>query len=78
MYAKDISTNGSTWRYKHDDYWREHLIGKGSAVLLSDGDKLRLCNGSSFTFRPVSRNPECSRHATTVQEDDIKAGLRNL
>lgn len=78
VYAKDISTNGSFWRYKYNDYWREYLIGKGRAVLLSDGDKLRLCDGSSFTFRPLHRNPECSKNASTVQEDDIKAGFSNL
>lgn len=75
VYAKDLSTNGSYWRHKHDNRWREYLIGKGSAVLLSDGDKLRLCNGSSFIFRFVSQNSESSQDASTVQEDDIKVGL---
>ncbi|CAD6582985.1 MAG: hypothetical protein ASARMPRED_001122 [Alectoria sarmentosa] len=55
VYAKDLSTNGTYWRYKHGNHWKELLIGKGSAVLLSDGDKIRLCNGSSFAFRITDR-----------------------
>ena len=53
--AKDLSTNGSYWRYEYGNDWNEILIGHGEAVLLSDGDRVRLCNGSSFTFRTVPR-----------------------
>ena len=75
VYAKDLSTNGSFWRYKHGNGWKEFLIGKGNAVLLSNGDRIRLYNGSSFTFQSVNRSPECSQYASTVQEDDTKVGL---
>ena len=75
VYAKDLSTNGSYWRYKHGDDWKETRIGKGSAVLLSDGDKIRLCNGSSYAFRSICLNPEFSEDASNLQEEDTKAGL---
>lgn len=75
VYAKDLSTNGTYWRYKHGNHWKELLIGKGNAVLLSDGDKIRLCNGSSFAFRSVHRKSPCPEDTSTVREEDTKAGL---
>ena len=76
VYAKDLSTNGTYWRYKHGNHWKELLIGKGSAVLLSDGDKIRLCNGSSFAFRSVHRKPPYPEDTGTIREEDTKAGLK--
>lgn len=51
VYAEDLSTNGSHWQYMRGSHWTEAHIGKGNAVLLSDGEKIRLCDGSCFVFR---------------------------
>ena len=51
VYAEDLSTNGSYWQYMRGSRWSEAHIGKENAVLLSDGDQLRLCDGSCFVFR---------------------------
>ena len=51
VYAEDLSTNGSYWLYMKGSHWSEAYIGKENAVLLSDGDQLRLCDGSCFVFR---------------------------
>ena len=74
-YAKDLSTNGSYWRYKHGNHWKELLIGQGKAVLLSDGDRVRLCNGSSFIFRNVPRGSQCPEGSSIIEDEDVKVGL---
>ena len=74
-YAKDLSTNGSYWRYNYGNNWNEFLIGRGEAVLLSDGDRIRLCNGSSFVFRTVPRASQCPEEASIAQDEDIQAGI---
>lgn len=53
VYAEDLSRNGSYWLYKRNDCWRKLLIGRGNACLLSNGDGIRLCDGSFFVFRSV-------------------------
>ena len=74
-YAKDLSTNGSYWRYQYGKHWKELLIGQGKAVLLSDGDKIRLCNRSSFAFWSVPQTSQCPEEASTVQDEDTQASL---
>ena len=74
VYAKDISTNGSFWRYKYGNNWKELLIGRDNAVLLSDGDKVRLCNGSCFSFQSVGRETRCSEDVSTTPNDETKVG----
>lgn len=71
-YAKDLSTNGSYWRYKHGNVWKELPIGKGKAVLLSDGDKVRLCNGSTFTFQSIPQPSQCLEEVRIGQDKDVK------
>lgn len=51
VYAEDLSTNGSYWQYMRGNHWSEADIGKENVVLLSDGDRIRLCDGSCFVFR---------------------------
>ncbi len=50
VYAQDLSTNGSRWIYKSETRNEEAVIGRGHAVLLTDGDKVRICDSTCFTF----------------------------
>ena len=74
-YAKDLSTNGSYWRYKYGNHWNELLIGPGKAVLLSDGDRVRLCDGSSFVFQSVPRISQCPEEASVTLDEETQAGF---
>ncbi|MCJ1400013.1 Meiosis-specific serine/threonine-protein kinase mek1 [Xylographa trunciseda] len=57
VYAEDLSgTNGT--------YWNKSLVGKGKAVLLSDGDELRLGSDVCLTFRTLTDND------STIAEDE--------
>ena len=70
VYAEDLSRNGSYWLYKRNDCWKKHLIGRGNAFLLSNGDRIRLCDGSSFVFRsvPFPQHSKLSEPLSRVQE----------
>lgn len=51
VYAEDLSLNGIFWRSLDG---RESRVNRGTAVLLSDGDRIRLCNDLCFVFRSAS------------------------
>lgn len=53
VYAEDLSTNGSRWLFRKGHVWKSWPMGRGEAFLLSSGDKIQLCDGSSFVFRPA-------------------------
>lgn len=44
--------NGLDWLYQLGISWWDYRIPNGEAVLLSSGDKLRLCDKTLFTFEP--------------------------
>ena len=77
-YAKDLSTNGTYWRYEHGNDWKDLLVGQGKAVLLSDGDRLRLCNGSSFIFRIEPRRSQFPEGTSIVEDEDVKVSFQIL
>lgn len=53
VYAEDLSRNGCSWLQKRGSKYQKYSIGKGNAFLLSDGDKVTLCDRSTFIFRAV-------------------------
>lgn len=78
VYAEDLSTNGTFWRYQGKARWLESRIGKNKAVLLSDGDQIRLCDGSCYVFNAVaaSTRTEFMEDANLVQRKEIEVGLK--
>lgn len=50
VYAQDLSTNGSYWHDRIGSRYVETLIGRGNAILLSSGDKIKLCDGTYIVF----------------------------
>ena len=59
VYAHDLSRNGTQWLYKDGNHWIPYPIGKGNAFLLSDGDRIRFCDGTTFAFRSFSTAKRC-------------------
>lgn len=53
VYAENLSRNGCYWLQKKGFRYEKHSIGKGSAFLLSDGDKITMCDWNTFIFRVV-------------------------
>lgn len=51
VYAEDLSRNGSHWLFKKLATWKSYPMGNGASFLLSNGDRLQLCDGTLFTFR---------------------------
>ena len=52
VYVEELSSQGSnTWFYKCRKHWERIIMSKGSVMLLSHGDRLRLCDGTVFAFR---------------------------
>ena len=72
VYAEDLSTNGSYWLSQSEAKFLHHRIEKGRAVLLSDGDMVKLCNGVVLTFEAAectSTSPQekCASHAKDAE-----------
>jgi hypothetical protein len=52
LYAEDLSSQGNnTWLYKRQSTWERCIMERGGIKLLSDGDYLRLCDGTSLRYR---------------------------
>lgn len=64
--------------YKQGNHWKEVLIGKSNAVLLSDGNRIRLRNGSSFVFRSVPLPSQRLGEPSMVQYEDAKVRFKLL
>ena len=53
VYAENLSRNGCSWLQRRGSKYQKYSIDRGNAFLLSDGDKITLCDRSTFTFRAV-------------------------
>ncbi|KAL9583114.1 MAG: hypothetical protein Q9203_005217 [Teloschistes exilis] len=70
VYAENVSLNGFDWLHQHGTAWDAFPVSKGTAVLLSSGDKLRLCDQTTFAFEtrlPASQLLTWTQHQE--QED---------
>lgn len=71
LYIEDLSSQGNnTWLYKRDKHWERIVMSKGSIILLSHGDRIRLCDGTVFAFRSAHLSQAPSRPA---EEDELRA-----
>lgn len=81
VYAQDLSTNGSHWIYKIGSRDEEAAIGQGHAVLLSDGDRIRICDSTCFTFgaaaisKPINVNLDAGYTQVQKKEMDVSTDL---
>lgn len=75
VYAQDLSINGSKWIYKSGICDEEAIIGRGHAVLLSDGDKIRICDSTCFMFGAAAismpMNIEPDAEYTQIQKKEL-------
>lgn len=51
VYVENLSTNGVNWVHERCMTWGGFPILQGEAILLSNGDKLHLCDHATFTFQ---------------------------
>ncbi len=72
IYAQDLSTNGSYWIFKRGLHYEESFI-TGVAILLSDGDRIKLCDGTSFIYAVATTTQLVGQgpYADHVQEVEI-------
>ena len=72
VYAEDLSSTNGT-------YWNKSLIGKGNAVLLSDGDELRLGGDVCLTFRKVADQDTTTidHEPDEIQSKEMEVGESN-
>lgn len=64
VYAEDLSSNGS--------YWENSLIGRGNgAVLLSDGDKIRISPRICVFFRSIKKQVEEAIDSVCADETSV-------
>ncbi len=81
VYAQDLSTNGSYWIYKSGLREEEAVIGRGCAVLLSDGDKIRICDSTYFIFgaaaisKPINIEPDAEYMQVQKTELDVSSAF---
>ena len=76
VYAQDMSSNGhNTWLHKKAHSWEPYILSKGVAVLLSHGDGLRLCDGTTFVYDSQIRRHEPSLERDELREFEKEVGL---
>ena len=71
MYAEDLSSNGNnSWLYMRDEYWESCHMHRGTTILLSDGNRLRLCDGTTFTYHSewISPKPQIPQEVDELRE----------
>ena len=67
VYVEDLSSQGNnTWLYQRGDVWERCVMERRSIRLLSDGDRLRLCDGTMFAFRSI----QVTQPPPSVEERD--------
>ncbi|KAI4236776.1 MAG: hypothetical protein LQ349_002330 [Xanthoria aureola] len=76
VYAENSSMNGLDWLYQSGTSWYVYRIPKGEAVLLSSGDKLRLCDKTLFTFE--TRLPASQLLTSTQMHDQEDPDCRQV
>jgi hypothetical protein len=81
VYAVDISTNGCQWVPKIQGSKKPYPMGKSNAILLSDGDRILLSNGTSFIFVSCSSTRKLPQivESNEIQEleKDVSRFLHN-
>ena len=51
VYVENLSVNGVDWLHQRHEEWGPCPILHGEAILLSNGDRLCLCDQTVFTFQ---------------------------
>ena len=76
LYVEDASSHGNNaWLYKRQSTWERCTMEKGSIKLLSDGDRLRLCDGTLLRYRS-DYAPSAS--SLDSQRDELREVEKNV
>ncbi|KAL8697704.1 MAG: hypothetical protein Q9201_006977 [Fulgogasparrea decipioides] len=76
VYAENLSLNGVEWLQRQGMTWDAFRVPHGQAVLLSDGDKLRLCDQTTFIFQ--TRLPASQLLTSTQLQDQQNPDCRQV
>ncbi|KAL8727978.1 MAG: hypothetical protein Q9181_005506 [Wetmoreana brouardii] len=76
VYAENLSLNGVEWLQRQGMTWDAFRVPHGQAVLLSDGDKLRLCDQTTFVFE--TRLPASQLLTSTQLQDQQDPDCRQV
>lgn len=74
VYAEDLSRNGSRWLFKKLANWKSYPMGNSASFLLSNGDRLQLCDGTLLTFHaaPFRQDVQQLEDSLTLQTVERK------
>lgn len=73
VYAEDLSSNGNnTWLYERDHCWEPCLIEKSTTILLSQGNKFRLCDGTTFVYHSDWTSPIMASSLVVDELQDLE------
>ncbi|KAL8689292.1 MAG: hypothetical protein Q9218_005004 [Villophora microphyllina] len=70
VYAENLSMNGFEWLHQRGTAWDAFPVSKGKAVLLSGGDKIRLCNQTIFLFETRLRASQLLTWTQHQEQED--------
>lgn len=51
LYAQNLGRNGTHWLFLHGERRDSYPIPVDTSILISNGDRVRLCDGTTFEFR---------------------------
>lgn len=70
LYVEDLSSQGNNaWLYKRQSTWERCMMEKGSVMLLSDGNRLQLCDGTVLRYRSGCAP---STSSVDIQRDELR------
>lgn len=74
VYAENLSRNGSRWLFKKLANWKSYPMGNGASFLLSNGDRLQLCDGTLLTFHaaPFRQDVQQLEDSLALQTEERK------
>lgn len=76
VYAENLSPNGVEWLRQRNGVWEAFPIPNGKAILLSNGEKLRLCDRTVFKFE--TRLPESQLLTSTQLQEKEDPDCRQV
>ena len=79
LYVEDLSSQGNNaWLYKQQSTWERCPMEKGSIKLISDGDRLRLCDGTVLQYRSDYAPSASSLKSQKIELREVERNVGRL